>query len=113
MKNLLIGGFAGLINGLLGSGGGVIVVPALERIKHLDEHKSHATAIAVILPITVVSSIIYLLKGDPVWDATFKVGVGAIIGGFIGAKTLRKLSGPTLRKIFGIVMIVTAIRMFF
>jgi uncharacterized membrane protein YfcA len=112
MKNVFTGLFAGLINGLLGSGGGVIIVPALEFIHRLQEHKSHATAIAVILPITLVSSVIYLLKGSVVWDATLKVGAGAVVGGLIGALLLNRFKGATLRKIFGIVMIVTAVRLF-
>jgi len=38
-KELLIGMVTGFANGLFGSGGGTIVVPAMERFLHVEEHK--------------------------------------------------------------------------
>ena len=110
-KTVLIGIMTGLINGLFGSGGGTIIVPFLERILLFDPHKAHATAIAVILPLSVVSIIIYS-RGDiqniiPIIEISF----GGIIGGFIGAKILNKISSNALRKIFAIFMIIAGVKM--
>ena len=44
------------------AGGGMIAVPAMVNFLGLDEHDAHATAIAVILPLAVISSIIYHKK---------------------------------------------------
>ena len=63
-KRTAIGLVTGFANGLFGSGGGTIVVPAMERFLGEEEHKAHATAIAVILPLSLLSLGVYLWKAD-------------------------------------------------
>ena len=62
LKIISIGLITGLINGLFGSGGGTIIVPTMIFLLGIDDHKAHATAIAVILPLTIISTIIYYLS---------------------------------------------------
>ena len=50
---------AGFLNGLFGSGGGTVIVPFLEEFLDQSEHKSHATAILIILSFTVISLLFY------------------------------------------------------
>lgn len=45
----LWGTLAGFLNGMLGAGGGMVVVPILKT--RLSEKQAHATSVAVILPI--------------------------------------------------------------
>ena len=52
--------FAGFLNGLFGAGGGMVVVPMLERAGYEEEVKSHAMSVSIILPICVLSAGIYL-----------------------------------------------------
>ncbi|MBQ4340052.1 MAG: sulfite exporter TauE/SafE family protein [Firmicutes bacterium] len=111
MRNFLIGIFSGCINGLLGSGGGTVVVPALEVFKKIEPHKAHATAIAVILPLSVISSLIYMFKGSLNWEAVLYVALGSIPGSIIGAKLLKKLSSRMLSRLFGAVLIFASARM--
>lgn len=111
MKNIIIGGFSGFINGLLGSGGGTIIVPALEALKNIETHKAHATAISIILPVSIISTAIYLFKGAVDLEAAFYVALGSIPGSLLGAKLLKKLSSPLLNKLFGFVLIAAALRM--
>ena len=111
-KTIFIGLITGLANGLFGSGGGTVVVPCMEKYLDIDAHKSHATAIALILPLSALSAIIYLFKADIPWIETIAVSVGGIIGGFIGAKLLNKISGRWLHIIFGAAMLMAAVRMF-
>ena len=55
-----VGGFfAGALNGLLGAGGGMVVVPLLDKAG-LPPKKSHATSVCVILPICIFSAVLYL-----------------------------------------------------
>lgn len=110
-KCILIGLLTGIANGLFGSGGGTIAVPAMVLILGEDEHKAHATAISIILPLTLVSSFFYISKGFVDWSITLKVILGGIVGGYIGAKLLNVCPVNILRKIFGIFMIFAAIRM--
>jgi len=60
---ILSGAVTGILSGFFGGGGGMLVVPALTLIMKLTEKQAHATAIAVILPVTVVGAVTYLLRG--------------------------------------------------
>lgn len=112
-KNTLIGLFTGFVNGVFGSGGGTLLVPILNNIVKVEEHKSHATALAIIVFLTSASSAVYLSKGTYDIGLTFKVAIGSIIGGVIGAKILCKVTGKFLRISFGSIMIIAALRMVF
>lgn len=113
IKNSLIGIFTGFINGIFGSGGGTLLVPILNNILKVDEHKSHATTLSIIVFLTSASSVIYISKGTYDINITLKVAIGSIIGGIIGAKLLCKLTGRFLRISFGAIMIIVALRMVF
>jgi uncharacterized membrane protein YfcA len=107
----LIGLITGTVNGLLGAGGGTIAVPAMVHFLDADEHKAHATAISVILPITTVSAFFYIYNDFVDWNITYKVILGGVVGGYIGAKLLHICPEKILRKVFGAFMIVAALRM--
>lgn len=104
---------AGFFNGLFGSGGGTIIVPFLEKFLKFDPKKSHATAILIIFGFTLVSLIFYAFSNTLDYLLAFKTSIGGVIGGFIGAKLLSKLSFSSIHKIFGLFMIIAAIRMVF
>ena len=107
----LVGTVTGFANGLFGSGGGTLLVPALQRFFKIETHKSHATALTVILPLSILSAIVYI-KGDALdWQAVLWITAGGIPGGFAGAMLLNKLSSKWLHRIFGAFMIAAAIRM--
>ncbi|SCI03155.1 MULTISPECIES: sulfite exporter TauE/SafE family protein [unclassified Romboutsia] len=113
IKNTVIGLFTGFINGVFGSGGGTLLVPILNNFLKVEEHKSHATALAIIIFLSTTSSIIYISKGTYDIKLTIQAAIGSIIGGIIGAKLLCKVTGKFLRISFGIVMIIAALRMVF
>ena len=113
MQYSIWGMVTGLLNGLFGSGGGVMAVIVLKRIFKLETHKAHATAILVILPLSVLSIIIDLQKGGFPFGLGIWVSVGGVVGGIIGAKLLSKLSSVWVTRIFAILMLAAAVRMFF
>lgn len=113
IKNSVIGLFTGFINGVFGSGGGTLLVPILNNVLKVEEHKSHSTALAVIIFLSTTSSVIYISKGTFDINLTVQAAIGSIIGGIIGAKLLNKVNGKFLRIGFGVVMIIAACRMVF
>ncbi|MFI3210406.1 MAG: sulfite exporter TauE/SafE family protein [Peptostreptococcaceae bacterium] len=113
IKNTIIGLSTGFINGVFGAGGGTLLVPILNNILKLEEHKSHATSLGIILFLSSTSAVVYASKGTYDISLTIRVGIGSIIGGIIGAKMLSKLTGKFLRISFGIIMIIASIRMVF
>lgn len=105
----IIGFISGLINGFLGTGGGTIVVPSIEMLG-VDTKKSHATAIAIILPITAISAFFYFRQGNIDIKSTVAVSVSGSIGAIIGAKLLKKIPSHYLKILFGISMVIGGIR---
>ncbi|HHV38121.1 MAG TPA: sulfite exporter TauE/SafE family protein [Tepidimicrobium sp.] len=113
IKLIAIGLIAGMINGLFGSGGGTLVVPALVFLIGMEDYKAHATAISIILPLSIISTFIYLRgKAIPLHMGIVIVS-GGMVGSFIGAKFLKRVPNNILRKAFGSVIIITALRMIF
>jgi len=91
---------AGLINGLLGSGGGMLAVPALER-SDVEANRAHATSVAVMLPLSAVSAFFYLRSGGVSIRDALPYIPGGIVGALIGVMLLRRVKPGLLRKIFG------------
>ena len=106
----LLGAAAGFLNGLFGAGGGVAVVPLLEW-SGLESKKAHATSIAVILPLCLFSAVFYLRGIEAPWqEALWYLPLG-IAGAVIGAKLLKKVDNRLLRRIFGGVILASAVRL--
>lgn len=112
-KLMIIGFMTGLLNGLFGAGGGTIIVPFMVFLLGIEDHKAHATAISIILPLTIFSSIIYIKSGIFNLPITLNVTLGSVIGGLLGASILNKVPIKYLRKIFEIIMIAASIRILF
>ena len=73
----------GLVNGHRGAGGGMIDFPLLQRLG-LERKQAHANAVAVILPITVLSAALYLMKGYVSLSDSFIFIPGGIAGSLLG-----------------------------
>jgi len=100
-----LGLFVGFANGFLGAGGGMLLVPCIIPILKMDAKVAHSTAILIILPICVVSGIIYAVKGSFDFNVFLPCLIGTIIGGVLGTFILSKLKNDIITLIFSIVMI--------
>ncbi len=109
MKPAAVGFFAGIMNGLLGAGGGIVVVPLLQKIG-LTPDKSHATSIAVILPLCVMSAALYIGCGKVSFTDALPYLPSGLLGAGIGAWLLPKVPANILRRIFAGVMIYSAVK---
>ena len=108
-----VGALAGLVNGLFGGGGGMLVVPLLIFLLGIEVKKAHATAILVILPISIVSGLLYAAHVNLQPSIAIPVSIGVVIGGGIGALLLPKLSNKIVIVIFSIVMAIAGGKMLF
>lgn len=107
----IAGVFIGIVNGIFGAGGGMLAVPALNFICGFDDKHSHATAIAVILPLCLVSTIVYALRSSFEWSVVAPTVIGVIIGGIVGALLLKKLSNDVISFLFYGLMLFAGIKM--
>ena len=111
IKKILLGIIAGFISGLFASGGGMVVVPAFVHLFELDEAEARATCVFSILPMVIASGLFYYNNNFLDWSIGIKCAIGGTIGGYIGAKLLKKLSAKILKISFIIFLIYVSIKM--
>ena len=112
-KLSLIGFIAGLVSGFFSTGGGLILVPAFLYLLGIDSQKARGTSVFCILPMVLTSSVFYY-KGNFInWNVAILCGIGGAIGGYIGAKLLKKLPERYLKIAFTIFLCYVAIKMIF
>lgn len=107
----LIGVIIGAVNGFMGGGGGMICVPALMWLLKFNQKTAHASAMFVILPLSVVSAVIYFLNNNiEIWHL-ISVSGGVLIGGIIGALLLKKLPEKVTSIVFVILMFLAGLKL--
>ncbi len=106
LKGMLIG----VVNGCFGAGGGMIAVPLLKK-SGLEVKESHANAVAVILPITVISAAVYLMRDYVKLSDAVKFIPTGVLGAILGTLVLKKISPLWLKRIFGGFMVYAGIRL--
>lgn len=107
-----IGLFAGVFSGMIGLGGGLVIVPALIFLLHLDQHTAQGTSLAIMLPpIGLMAALNYYKAGSLNIKYAAIIAVAFFIGGWFGSKLALGISDDVLRKVFAISLIVVAIRM--
>lgn len=111
---MVLGGIGvGFANGFFGGGGGMLCVPLLDKALKEQTKVSHATAMLIILPISVASAITYVANGYFDWKMTLIVGGGVIAGGIAGALLLKKLRSGVIGIIFAVLMVAAGVRLAF
>ena len=106
---------AGMINGLLGAGSGVLLVFALRVIlpmRESDPRDIFANATAVILPLSLCSALSYFRKVPlPPSAELLPYLLPGLLGGLIGARLLGRLPATVVKRIFGTVVLVSGVAM--
>ena len=111
LKKVVIGILAGIISGLFSTGGGMILVPAFIYLLNLEDTKARGTSVFCILPMVVTSSFFYY-KGNFIdWKIAVLCAIGGAIGGYFGAKLLKKLPEKVLKIAFTIFLIYASFKM--
>ena len=111
-KGAAAGGLSGIINGFFGGGGGLILVPLLKRYVKVPCKEAHATCVAIAAMMSVVTAAVYLLRGAVTFaDAGWYMAGGAA-GGLLGGVLLGSVPKVWLRRIFGIFLVYSAVRIF-
>jgi len=108
---IILGVAVGFVNGFLGAGGGMILVPLMIVITKMQPKIAHATAILVILPVCVSSGIFYIINNAFNLKIFIPCLIGTIIGGVLGTFILSKLKNNVITSIFSIVMIIAGVMM--
>ena len=112
---LLVAGLAaGIMSGLLGIGGATLVIPALIYFYGLSQHLSQGTTLAMMVPpIGLLAAWQYWQRGHVKIGWAALLCLGFFFGGLIGAYFAELIPDFHLRKIFGGVLLIIAIRLIF
>ena len=110
VKYLAIGTLAGAANGLFGSGGGLFLVPLLTSWTRMKPKHAFATSIAVIVPLSVVSFIVFWVRGSLNLAFAWPYLVGGALGGIASGLFFKRLSVTALRRLFGILLLYGGVR---
>jgi uncharacterized membrane protein YfcA len=111
---IAIGILTGFMAGLLGIGGAIIMVPALIFLLGVSQQGAQGTSLAVMLPpIGLVAAYNYYKAGQVNLKYAIILAVMFVIGSYFGSKLAIDLPEPVLKKIFGILLLVVAIKMLF
>jgi uncharacterized membrane protein YfcA len=109
---ILIGLLGGLLAGTLGVGGGLIIVPSLVFILGLSQHEAQGTSLAMMLaPIGILAALNYYREGYVNIRYAVILAVAFIMGAWIGSVISIHITGLTLKKVFGILMLIVGIKM--
>ncbi|AMC12136.1 permease [Lutibacter profundi] len=113
----IIGLLAGILSGLVGIGGGIIMVPLFILFLGLTQHNAQGLSLAVMLPpVTFFAVYNYHTAGEGGnidWRIALLVAVLFMIGGFLGSKIALQIDQRMLKKIFGVMMLIVAIKLIF
>ncbi len=109
---ILLGVTAGAASGLVGIGGGIILVPALVFLFGLSQHQAQGTTLALMVPpIGIIAAWAYWRHGYVDLRFAGLICIGFLIGSLIGARFSLGLSNAVLQKVFGVSLLLLAIKM--
>ncbi|MBR5323171.1 MAG: sulfite exporter TauE/SafE family protein [Clostridia bacterium] len=109
---ILAGAGAGFINGLLGTGGGIVLIFMLSYMLKGEKNKDiYAFTLCVTLALSIVSLLVYSRNGAVNISEGVRYGTAAIPGGILGAFLLDRLDGKIVKKIFAVLLIVAGVNM--
>lgn len=111
---IIIGLFAGSFSGLVGIGGGIIIIPMLIYFLGFTQHQAQGTSLAIMLPPIGLMAVYQYYKAGHVNLTYAMIIAGAFfIGGYFGAKYAVKVPQDILKKIFGVFLLLVALKTIF
>jgi uncharacterized membrane protein YfcA len=106
-----IGLLAGILSGMFGIGGGVIIVPALMLVVGFSIKMASGTSlVALLLPVGLLGAAEYYRQGQINIIAAICLAIGLFIGAYFGAKITISLPELMVKRAFGVLLLVLAIR---
>jgi uncharacterized protein len=111
---VIIGIVTGVMAGMLGIGGAVIMIPALVFLLGISQQTAQGTSLAVMLPpIGIIAAYNYYKAGHVNIQYAIILALFFIVGSYFGSKLALNIPQQVLKKIFGILLLLVAIKMLF
>ena len=111
---LVTGLAAGFLSGSMGVGGGIIVVPSLVFVLGFTTQQAQGTSLALMtMPVMLVATLNYYKAGSVNVKVAILMALTFVIGGYIGSKVSVHIPEKIMKKAFGVLMIIAALKMMF
>ncbi len=109
---ILIGLLAGFFSGTLGIGGSVVMIPLMILWLNFSQHEAQGTSLAVLaVPVTLLAAYNYYQEGHVNWKYAAIIAFTFIIGGYLGSKLAISINQALLKKVFGGILLLVALKM--
>lgn len=111
---IVVGILSGVLAGFFGVGGAIIVIPALVFILGLSQHEAQGTSLAFMLPpVGILATWNYWKAGQVNWKIALVLSLTFVVGAYIGSHFSVNISDKILRRFFGVLMLLIALKMIF
>ena len=107
-----IGLVGGVLSGLVGVGGGIVMIPLMVGVLGFSQHRAHGTSLAVIVPIAFAATVRYAVADPIEWAVAAALAATSVVFATAGARLTARINPQTLRRLFALVLLITAVRMF-
>ena len=107
----VVGLIVGILSSVIGLGGGFMVVPLLIYLGR-DAKLAVGTTFVFILLVAISSLIAHYRLGNVDVKTGLVLSLGGILGAQIGPQVLQHVSDQNFKKIFSLLMVITAVWMF-
>lgn len=115
------GAVAGILSSLSGLGGGIVIVPFLQNLFHMDIKKAKTISLGVIGLMAIALTVFNVFAdvscsssvfqtGLIVYPVTLMMSLGVLVGTPIGARVARGISSKHLKLIFSIVLFIVIVK---
>jgi hypothetical protein len=107
----IVGLAAGFLSGLFGVGGGILIVPGLVLVMHMDQRVAHGTSLAAIIAIAPLGVVGFAIHHQVDWAAAALISLGAVAGAVAGTALLNRVSQRALRMGFAVFLVAAGVRL--
>jgi uncharacterized membrane protein YfcA len=104
-----VGAGAGFVAGLLGVGGGIVLVPAMTGVLRVPMKRAVASSLVGVAIFSIPALITHAVLGHIDWSFALPLMAGVVPGARLGARFTLRQSDRSVRRIFGLGVIVLAL----
>ncbi len=111
---VVVGILSGMLAGVFGVGGAIIVIPALVFMLGLSQHDAQGTSLAFMIPpVGILAAWNYWKAGHVNWKMALVLSLTFVVGAYLGSEFSINIPDKILRRMFGVLMMLIALKMIF
>ena len=110
---IAFGAFVGVLSAVFGVGGGIVMVPFMVLVLEETQHVAEGTSLLVIVATAAAGVFALRNSGHVSYRPALWLGLGGVVGSFLGALLALELSAALLEDIFAVLVVTMGLRLLF